>query len=439
MNPNNIDKSEPFELNETDNLDKTDNLDETDNLDQLEKPNNLNESNIYFINVECSNMTAKKHVYTKFDYEISEDMYDKMTDDDYPLVYNSIYSKILEIQKDKKIITFSPDPVISCATIASMSEKYMYGELNSSNVKSSLKIIYLTAKSHMLPDNGESSIENFTNTIITNLLGLNDSTYFRHKLLLQPEQFYILGINDNLLENNEKQILDNSNIIYFTLNHLRKKGIKNIINLINDKIIDDPVFIVYDMSVTSFDTAPCVSRFLNANMKPQMSDLNGLNVDELKIIFNSINKENLVGLDVIGYDYRFNTTDISYRISCETAKLPLYMFGIKDKKINIFNDHSKFIIFRPITQIDCSDLFWNILKNVSLELREQLITLIGDDNIITLDIDDETYLVSTTTVSYQEQKSVYSSDVKIIDCVLCSNDKISMVFELLNTDENIIT
>ena len=166
-----------------------------------------------------------------------------------------------------------------------------------------------------------------------------------------------------------------------------------------------------------------------------------MNISELRELFLSIDKTNLVGIDITGFDFRIESKERAYRISCEAAKIPLYtILGMKEKKINIFNESSKFLIFRPLEQLSVMDLGWFILKGTSLELREEIIKCISDDTIQSLDIDldgkHETVMITTTTMSEQEQLSFYDPNLKISDGVLFPAQKLYMAFELLNTPEN---
>jgi arginase family enzyme len=397
----------------------------------------------YFVNVNCNGITGKQHIYSKFDYEVIDDMYKTCDENENPVVYNLLYKLTLTVPKNKVVITLSPDPSISSATIAGLAEKYMCGQINGTPNTPSLKIIYLTSVPHLLTKYKEPTIENFRNSIISNLLGATSCSYTGHKLALDCNQFYLLGINDNLLEDDEKEVLDNSGITYFTLNQMRKKGISNVIEYINNSIMCDPVMVVFDMASTSYETAPCVTRFLKDGIRTKIKDLNGLQTSELVDIFSKINKNNLVGLDITSFDFRIDNKERAYRISCEAARLPLaILLNIKEKKINIFNENSKFLIYRPMNQESVTDVGWYILRNIPIDTREEIIKYIENDTIITLQIDidndgnEQTVMITTTTLGEQEEKTFFSKDKKITDCILFPVEKTSAMFELLNTNEN---
>lgn len=398
------------------------------------------ESEMYFININCNGITGKNHIYNKFDYEAIEELYKTCNDKGYPIVYNLIYKLALTLPKTKKIVTFSPDPAISSATIVGLAEKYMCGQIDGSQYTSQLRVIYLTSSPHLLTNYKEVTVENLRNSVISNAMCTRLPSFTGHKLVLNPEQFFLIGINENLLEDDQREALDNSEITYFTTQQMRKKGISNVMEFINEKIMSDPVMVIFDMSSTSFDTAPCVSRFFKEDNDIKTADLNGFDRTELKEIFLKINNENLVGLDITSFDFRIDNKTRGYQLTCETAKLPLStLLGIKEKKINIFTEHSKFLIYRPIEQLSEFDVGWYILRGVPLDIKEQVIKHIDDDTITSLSIDidgngkEQTVLVTTTTMLEQENKSIFSKGTKITDCNLYQTEKTAMMFELINT------
>lgn len=403
------------------------------------------EENIFLINVTCNGITAKEHILEKFDHEIIDSMYKSSDDKGIPLVYNFLYRYVSALPANKKIITFSPDPVTSGSTISAMAEKYMYSEIDGNSVKflSKLKILYITSSTHLLTNYSELSIENLRNSMLSHLLGKMPVSYMGNKLRLSKEQFVLVGINDNLLEHDEQEELDRCDVSYFTLKQLRKKGIKKVINSINLKFGNDPLMVVYDMASTSYECAPCVSRFLKNGTRTSPKLLNGFNEEELRELFLTINKTNLVACDITGFDLRIENKERAYRITCEACKIPLYtLIGMKERKINIFNEHSKFLIWRPIEQTSETDLGWFLMRGLSLVDRENIMKSIPKDTIINFNVEDdgveEVVLISTSTIDEQNSKSFYDPDLKLTDCVLYPAQKLYMTFELLNTPENSI-
>lgn len=399
----------------------------------------------YFINVNFLQTSAKKHIYNNFDYELTESLYDTYDDDGLPIIYNFLYKYIKTLPQNKTIITLSPDPIISASTISAIAEKYLTITDNKGliNYSSNLKIIYFTSTPHLIDNYQDLNIENLSKTIISNLLCLTDFTYTKHQLALSPNQFILIGLNDDLICSDEKEKLDNNNITYFTLNQIHKKGISNIIKSINEIILDDPVHIVFDMTVMHYESVPCV--------KTLLSNKYGFSISTLEEAIININKNNIVGLDITSFDLRINETENMYRITCEVAKIVLkHLLNITEKKINIFNENSRFLIWRPIDQQSHDDIGWFILRGVSLDAREQIMKQLDKDNIIIFTITnddqndtddndkyDEDVLISTTTMAEQEEKIYYTAE-NIYECTLFPEEKVHMMFELLNTNENVL-
>lgn len=396
----------------------------------------------FTVNVNFAQITAKAHIYNTFDYEICEKLYEKNDEQNYPIVYNFLYKYLGILAKDKLPIIFSPDPAISASSIAANAEKYMSAQMEKDvvNYTSNLKIIYFTATPHLLEKYEHANVENFTNGIISNLICTEENTFTKHNLALNSNQFILIGINEDLTDPIQMEKLNKLDITYFTLKQMRKKGLVQIMELVKQLVSDNPIHVVFDMSVASIETAPCVTRFIDADKKEFC--LSGFNGDEIITCMKNISCENVVGLDITGYDFRVETNEIIYRVTCEVAKLPLiHILGIKEKKINIFNENSKTLIWRPVDQVSHSDVGWFILRGVSNELREEIMKSIPDDTIIifTLDDDDGNEMdayISTTTMAEQEEKTYYDQTHEITDCVLFYEEKVHLMFEMLNTPQN---
>ena len=68
---------------------------------------------------------------------------------------------------------------------------------------------------------------------------------------------------------------------------------------------------------------------------------------------------------------------------------------------------------------------------MTLEDRNELLGMIPDNEIISFDIDDVTYLVTKTTMNEQYEKSYFTAKL-INDVVLFPQEKTLMMFELVN-------
>jgi len=399
----------------------------------------------HFINVKLQQITAKQHIKDEFDYEISDMFYEKYSEAGVPLVYNFLYKYILQnVPKNHRVITMSPDPLISTSTMVGLAEKYMYTEVEQYEgkdcliFKSNLKIIYFTAQPHLSEEVKEISLSELTKMTLANVLCSTESTITGHKLALSPDQFILVGINMNILEEQQKDELSKSEIKYYTLQQIRKKQIKNIMKAINNYIGNDPVHLIFDMSCVSVEVAPCVTRFIDST---KYKTIDGLNIKEIEESMTLLNKKNLVGFDITGYDLRIERSERAFRVTCEIPRrLLTIVLGIKEKKLNIFNECSKFLIWRPIDQ-DCpEDVGWFVLKNVPIDVREQLIENIGNDNIISFETEDDNGEIIdayvTVTTMQEQQERTYCDVTSVHDCVLFPAQKVYAMFEMLNTSEN---
>jgi arginase family enzyme len=399
----------------------------------------------HFINVKLQQITAKKHIKDEFDYEISDLFYEKTTEAGVPIVYNFLYRYILQnIPKNNRVITMSPDPLISTSTIVGLAEKYMYTEIDNFEgkeclvFKSNLKVVYFTAQPHLSEEVTEVSLEQLTKITLANALCSVESTITGHKLALSPDQFVLIGLNTDILDESQKDELAKSNIKNYTLQQIRKKKMRNIIRAVNNFVGDNPVHLIFDMSCMSLDIAPCVTRFVDFT---KHKTIDGFIMKEIEEAMTMLNKTNLVGFDITGYDLRIERSERAFRVTCEVPRRLLQLvLGIKEKKLNIFNEHSKFLIWRPIDQEEETDVGWFILRNIPLDTREQLIEHIGTENIISFQTEDDDgeiidAYVTVTTMAEQQERT-YCETTNVHDCVLYPAQKVYAMFELLNTGEN---
>ena len=150
-------------------------------------------------------------------------------------------------------------------------------------------------------------------------------------------------------------------------------------------------------------------------------------------------KENIVALDIVEFNPMIgNRKDVEATKDIIKYILKI-IFDIKEKRINLFSEYTPFLIYRPIEQIDYeTDIGWYILRGMNFQQREELINLIPDDSIITLDIDlndngiEETFLITKTTINEQDEKSYFAAST-IEDTTLFPQEKAFMCFELINS------
>lgn len=218
-----------------------------------------------------------------------------------------------------------------------------------------------------------------------------------------------------------------------TIKKIKQLGINNIIPLISNNI-DTKLHLVIDVSICDSSYAPCTNKLEN--------DIS-LTYDELleiiELLKHKVSYFNIIGFnaykDLLNdnnvYKCTKMTGDICRDIICR-------LFDIKNKKINLFTEDTKFLIYRPIVQDygddESIDVGWYILRHMTLNEREQLIKTI-DDNIITTEYDNGDDIIdvyiTVTTIREQNEKSYYTTS-SVYDCCLFPREKSLMIFELLN-------
>jgi arginase family enzyme len=327
--------------------------------------------------------------------------------------YQILYDHVLKLDKDKKIITIGGDGSVSAATVAANNERYMVQQGEYCN--SRLKIIWFDSS----PD-----IETFVTSVTKNLpempvaslMGMTDPTFVYSKLLIKPSQIMYLGLSDEL----DLSLLNDVGIEYYTCNKIKQLGNEVMMEIINEFIDDAPVHIVLDMKV--FDKSICTSVIPINN--------NGL-LDKhvLPLLFGL--KDRVSAMDLVEFNPCVGNP-IDVRNTRELAKRCLSeALSIEKSSINIYNEHTRFLIYRPTIQDGLEDYGWYILTGIPTDFKEEIMKSIDNDTITTIDIDDEEYLVTTTTMNEQNNKSYYKT-VNVLDTVLFPNEKISMMFELVN-------
>jgi len=361
---------------------------------------------------------APDEIKQKYDYIITTDSFSGSKIDfenghELAPGYQMLYDHLLKVDKDKKLITIGGDGSISAATVAANNERFMIqqGEYCSSN----LKIIWFDSSPDL-----ETFVTSETNDLhemsMASLMGLTDPTFVYSKLLIKPSQIMYLGLSDEL----DLSVLNDVGIEYYTCNKIRQLGNDVMMEIINEFIENAPVHIVLDMKVFDKTISPSVIPTNNNGL---------LDKNILPILFGL--KDRISAMDIVEFNPCVGTP-IDVKNTRELAKRCLSeALSIEKSSINIYNEHTRFLIYRPTVQDGLEDYGWYILTGVPTEFKEEIMKSIDNDTIKTIDIDDEEYLVTTTTMNEQNNKSYYKT-VKVLDTVLYPNEKISMMFELVN-------
>ena len=388
---------------------------------------------MYYIKAQChqSDRTqgyqfAPDEIKQQYDFTLTTDMFSGSKIDfnnghQLSTGYQILYDNIVKLDRNIKVITIGGDNSISAATIAANNERYIVQ--NGEHCSSKLKIIWFDT----YPDIDTfvtSESKNLPEMSVASLFGMTEPTFVYSKMLVRPSQIMYLGLSDMI----DLTILNDIGIEYYTSNKIKKLGTEVMLDIVREFITDCPVHIVIDMKVFDKSISPSVI--------PQND--NGLyEKDVLPILFNM--RENISAMDIVEFNPCIgNPNDV--KLTRELAKKCLAdTFSIKSSSINIYNEHTRFLIYRPSDQIDLEDYGWYILTGIPTKTKELLMKSIDNDTITNIEIDDDDYLVTTTTMDEQNNKSYYTAN-KIVDIVLFPNEKISMMFELVNQvsviDEN---
>jgi arginase family enzyme len=384
-------------------------------------------------------------IKNKFDVNIPSMIYKN------PQCYELLYKQYDDFFKNNKcIVNISSDRTISASTISGLATNIIKRN-NDGNYSSDLKIIYIDSTPDLnLFDPYEKNPTNkmHRTSVVSNLLCLiNDSetetsiTYTKHPLQLEPSQFIFLGLQ-NLTDMETNFMLENS-IEYYELSKCKTK-LESILDMILYECSRvENIAIIFDLTALNLNIAPCTIRDENNNVGFNLNDLN-LILSKLSTLTDKIRL-----LDIVGHYFK-NTVDISTRITIETIQ-QIYgkIFKLQESSLNIFNEHSKFLIYRPLAEENHG---WYILRGIDLKLRDEILSSIEDNiSLITIpnehDEDDGDYdnkdgegdvdvLITATSIAEQDEVSYYAT-VDINDCVLYPEEKSSMLFELLNFQKNI--
>ncbi len=383
-------------------------------------------------------------IRNEFDSVIDKSVYDK------PNIYEDMYTQFKKIITDKNncYINISTDRAISSASLSSLNELYCYK--NGQTYDSDLKIIYIDSIPDLNINNYDDELVNksYRQSVVSNLLTLSadddiSRSYTKHKLSLKLSQFTFIGLQE--VNPREENLMLTNNSQYYSLVNLNKK-IDKIVDSIINKIDDNPIAIIFDMSVFDINIAPCVIRDSTDNIK-------GLNLDQLNLILNKLSEfnkkyNNIKMIDITGHYLSISDTSPAFRVTIETiTKIYSKLLNLKEYAINIFNEHTRFLIFKPVEELckeeeDNQDnkgdnYGWYILRNIPLSTRNELIKDLDIDSIIMLNIpisdddDNQDIMISTTTIYEQNEKCYYTAK-SYKDCTLYPYEKMAMCFELIN-------
>lgn len=389
------------------------------------------DNNVYLIKAPCHQSSrqqgfqvAPDFIKSSFNHDLTIDDFDgtiisNQGDEHHQICtgYQKLYEHILNYKGKSVVGTIGGDHSVSAATIAAMNEKYIKTVGN--KCYSDLRVIYIDP----YPDLGtynSSQTKNLPDMVSSSLFGLMHPTFTKHKLLLQPEQIVYLG----LTQSSDIDTLNELDINYLTLDKINQLTVEKSVNYLKECFGFDnkPVHISIDLKAIHKDYAPSTVR--------DGVD-SGLTLEQLKTVLNAF-KEQTVSFDITEFNPTVGDEKDVVRTKETVTDILVNCYGLKKKSINIFNDSSEFLVYRPLEQGDPdTDYGWFVLRGMALEDREQLLKALPDDRIISVTMEDDDYLITKTTIDEQNSKTYYGCNT-IMETVLFPEEKKVMCFELLN-------
>ena len=236
-----------------------------------------------------------------------------------------------------------------------------------------------------------------------------------------------IGIDKDLTDDTILTQLDDNLITYFTLQKIKQIGLEKILDTIQN--IQQKFHLIIDLQILDQTIAPSVKR--------DHKQKNFLSIGMINSIIDKI--KNIEHLDIIGFDDSLDDSMFRYtKLTGEVCRTIIKnIYNIKEKSMNIFTEDSRFLIYRPIKQLTNDDIGWYIVKFMTLKEREMYLQYLIDNVItVSINIDGKKLKIFVTSTSIQEQneKSYYIAQ-HMFDYCLFPEEKLSMVFELLNTSK----
>lgn len=389
-------------------------------------------SNLHFIRAPCHQSSrcqgfelAPNEIKEKYDFEMDIESFNGSVIDlttneiklcgGYQILYNHINDYVSE-NPNKKIITIGGDNSISSGTIPAINNKCINSQ--EYNAKSNLIVLWIDAFSDLHTFN-TSDTKNLNEMPVASLLGSCDDHFIKNKNVISPEQIIYYGLVDK--DDNIDMVREYS-MKFFTVKKINSIGHKNCIDYIKYLVGNNPVHINLDMKV------------FNSSLIKSVVPVNdvGLNIEQVEKLLVEL-KNNIVSMDIVEFNPNVGTKE-DVKITKEVIKnLLMKTFDIKEKRLNIFTEDSQFLIYRPVYQEDVeTDIGWYILRGIDIEEREQYLSQIENDDILTIEIDGEDYFITKTTMNEQYEVSYYTA-ITVNDVALFPEEKSLMMFELLSS------
>jgi hypothetical protein len=271
-----------------------------------------------------------------------------------------------------------------------------------------------------------NTCNNINDMIIPSLFGeLTPSIIQCNKLFIKHNNLILYGLQSD----SNTEYLDNKFIEYYMANKINKISEKYYNS--NNEFIDDiaksmdnqPIHVILDIKI-------CGTEFTK---KDGYNITDSLSYDHIQLLLKSIQK-NIVSMDIVEFNSSICTTSESKILREFARNIIRDILNVKEKIINIINENTRFLIYRPLEQQNSSDIGWYILSGLSMKKMNKLLQKIPTDDITTIDIDGEDYLVTVTSMDEQNKKTFYNA-LTVTDITLFPNEKIDMCFRLLNIND----
>lgn len=323
--------------------------------------------------------------------------------------FNDLYKYIhdyLQSNTSDIMVTVGGDNTLSTSTCLAIND------IKNGN----LKILYISPYPNTNTYDANTN-NNLNDMVITSIMGnlLPPIVSCNTKYIL-PQQIILYGLQDDA----NTEYLDDKFMEYFKGSKINKLGDDIFIGEIINTISDSNVHVIIDMKIFG-DNYTKVDGY---NIKDP------LKYEHINKLLMSI-KKNIVSMDITEFNPSICGSDESKKVREVARDIIRDVFDIKEKSINIMNENTQFLIYRPFEQINSSDIGWYILSGLSINEMNNLLNFIGDDEIKTIDIDGEDYLITKTTMNDQNEKTFYHAKT-INDTTLFPNEKIDMCFRILD-------
>lgn len=353
---------------------------------------------------DCGTAKAPKYIKEEYDFEIKESIL--QSNSGFDLLYKYMIEKV---DMDDKIVTIGGDHLVSVPTTLAQRKKY----------GSNLHLIILDScpdLHNMLTFNNSCKNRMMTSYLLDNESGIMNNV----DTLMTPDKIIYIGLRD--IDDTEMEILNGYGIMYFTIEKIRKIGLNCVMDVIKDIVAGSPIHMSVDMKVFDPSIAPSVTT--------QYDD--GLTFDDIDIISNKLKDVNIVSIDITELDAEVGTEKEKGLTGYTAKKFLSSVMKIKEKRLNIYDENADFLVYRQMDQENNdNDIGWYILRNINIDVMNDILKNIAKDKIIQIEVDGEDCLVARTNIEYQQERSYYTT-TNVTDVVLFPQEKEHMIFELIN-------